>query len=424
MKKIQAIRGFNDILPQDTYKWQYLESKIKSILDFYSYDEVRLPYLEKSELFHRSVGESSDIVSKETYDFLDRNSDSLTLRPEGTAGCLRMAIQNNLISRAQTQKLWYLGPMFRYERPQKGRYRQFYQLGVEAYGLTGLGIDLEIISIGMRLFKELGISDYITLEINNLGSIQSREKYTEILLSYLEPFKEKLDADSIKRLTTNPLRIFDSKIEQTQEVLENAPKLVDYIDEESKEQLQKICEFLDTSKVNYIINKNLVRGLDYYSGIVFEWTTTKLGSQSAICAGGRYDSLVETLGGGASYAIGFAIGMERLLLLLDELKLIPSQDNSIDVFFIVDKQFAIESISLIESIRNNLYAKNIKMDFDLKLGSFKSQFKKADKLNAKLAVVIGQDEIENKIFIVKDLKNRTQSNISFDSICENILSHF
>ena len=424
MKKIQAIRGFNDILPQDTYKWQYLESKIKSILDFYSYDEVRLPYLEKSELFHRSVGESSDIVSKETYDFLDRNSDSLTLRPEGTAGCLRMAIQNNLISRGQTQKLWYLGPMFRYERPQKGRYRQFYQLGVEAYGFTGLGIDLEIISIGMRLFKELGISDYITLEINNLGSIQSREKYTKTLLSYLEPFKEKLDADSIKRLTTNPLRIFDSKVEQTQQILENAPKLVDYIDEESKEQLQKICEFLDTSKVNYIINKNLVRGLDYYSGIVFEWTTTKLGSQSAICAGGRYDCLVETLGGGASYAIGFAIGMERLLLLLDELKLIPFQDNSIDVFFIVDKQFAVESISFIESIKNNLYGKNIKIDFDLKLGSFKSQFKKVDKLNAKLAVVIGQDEIENKTAIIKDLENRTQSNISFNSICENILSHF
>lgn len=332
MSKLTIIRGFNDILPQESYKWQFLESKIKSILDKYNYDEVRLPVLEKSELFHRSVGETSDIVSKETYDFVDRSGESLTLRPEGTASCVRMVIENSLANRGQTQKLWYSGPMFRYERPQKGRYRQFYQLGVEAYGYDSVAIDLEILTIGRNLFRELGISKCITLELNSLGSSSNRQEYTKALLEYLKPYHTQLDEDSIKRLDKNPLRILDSKNEQTQQILINAPKLIDFIDEDSLVRFEQTCEYLDNLGVNYRVNQKLVRGLDYYSGLVFEWITDRLGAQAAVCAGGRYDNLIENLGGQKSGAIGFAIGLERLLLLLENEGKLPVEDNKIDVF--------------------------------------------------------------------------------------------
>ena len=409
MKKIQIIRGFNDILPQDSYKWQYLEGKIKNILSNYSYDEVRLPLLEKSELFHRSVGETSDIVSKETYDFDDRNGDSLTLRPEGTAGCVRMVVENNLAARGQTQKLWYLGQMFRYERPQKGRYRQFYQLGVEAYGFSGLGIDLEMLSVAWSLFKELGLADYVTLELNNLGSVANRKEYTKALLEYLEPYHSELDEDSVKRLDKNPLRILDSKIARTQEIVANAPKLIDYIDDELRSDFNATCQYLDFLGVRYTVNKNLVRGLDYYSGLVFEWTTDRLGAQSAICAGGRYDSLVATLGGGENFAIGFAIGMERLILLLDDLNLMPVLDNSVDVFCILDRSSLVQSVAMVENLRVKM--PQVRFDMDLKLGSLKSQFKKADKSGAKIAIIISEEELKSGTITVKYLQERRNQQV-------------
>lgn len=415
MSKITAIRGFNDILPEQSHKWQFLESKIKSILNSYNYDEVRLPILEKSELFHRSVGETSDIVSKETYDFLDRNKDSLTLRPEGTAGCVRMVIENSLANRGQTQKLWYCGPMFRYERPQKGRYRQFYQLGVEAYGFESIAIDLEILSVAWNLFRKLDISEHVTLEINSLGSNANRQEYVEALLRYLEPHHNELDEDSIKRLDKNPLRILDSKIPQTQEILKNAPKFVDFIDDELKQRFQQTCEYLDAIGVRYIVNYNLVRGLDYYSGLVFEWTTDKLGTQSAICAGGRYDSLIENLGGHKAGSIGFAIGMERLLLLLEELGKLPTKKDTCDVFFVLDKEQLYKSFAIVEGVRAAL--PNLRVGMDLKSGGFKSQFKKADKSGAKIAVIIGHDELQNEVVSIKYLQqDHSQEQVSLSGL--------
>lgn len=415
MSKLTIIRGFNDILPDQSFKWQFLESKIKSILDNYNYNEVRLPILEKSELFHRSVGESSDIVSKETYDFQDRNGDRLTMRPEGTAGCVRMVIENSLANRGQTQKLWYFGPMFRYERPQKGRYRQFHQLGVEAYGFDGIAIDLEILSLGLSLFKELGISDYVTLEINSLGSNANRQAYTQALLDYLEPYRDELDEDSIKRLDKNPLRILDSKVQSTQDLLKNAPKLFDFIDEDLAVRFRQTCMYLEALGVKYKINHNLVRGLDYYSGLVFEWTTDRLGAQSAICAGGRYDGLIENLGGQKTGAIGFAIGLERLLLLLEELDKLPSQDNKCDVFFIIDKDQLHKALVVVESIRSEL--PKLKIAMDLKFGSFKSQFKKADKSGAKIAVIIGDEELDKKSAGIKYLQDdKPQHQVAFEEL--------
>lgn len=415
MSKLTIVRGFNDVLPLDSYKWQFLESKVKLILDRYNYSETRLPIVERSELFHRSVGESSDIVSKETYDFQDRNGDSLTLRPEGTAGCVRMVIENNLATRGQTQKLWYCGPMFRYERPQKGRYRQFYQLGVEAYGFDGIAIDLEVIAIAWSLFKELGISEYVTLELNSLGSSLNRQEYTQALLQYLKPYHAELDEDSIKRLDKNPLRILDSKIEKTQKILANAPKLMDFIDHDLRLRFKQTCQYLDALGVRYKLNENLVRGLDYYTGLVFEWTTDKLGSQSAICAGGRYDGLVDNLGGQKTAAIGFAIGMERLLLLLEDLGKLPNQDNACDVFFILDSAQLHQSLAIVENIRQEL--PQLKIDMDLKFGSFKSQFKKADKSGAKVAIIIGQDELDNGFAGIKFLQqNEEQQQVAFNEL--------
>lgn len=417
MSKLTIIRGFNDILPDQSRKWQFLESKINSILNSYNYSETRPPILEKSELFHRSVGETSDIVSKETYDFQDRNGDSLTLRPEGTAGCVRMVIENSLANRGQTQKLWYCGPMFRYERPQKGRYRQFYQLGVEAYGFDGIAIDLEILSVAWSLFKDLGIAEYVTLELNSLGSAENRQQYTKALLEYLKPYHSELDEDSIKRLDKNPLRILDSKVEKTQQILVNAPKLIDFIDEEQTIRFKQTCEYLESLGVNFKINQNLVRGLDYYSGLVFEWTTDRLGAQSAICAGGRYDSLIENLGGQKTSAIGFAIGMERLLLLLEDLGKLQIQKEECDVFFVLDKEQLHKSLAIVEMVRSAL--PSLKIDMDLKFGSFKSQFKKADKSDAKVAVIIGQDELDNQTAGIKYLQqDKPQQQISFAELVD------
>ncbi len=415
MNKIQIIRGFNDILPIDIHKWQYLESKIKNILQSYNYYEVRLPILEKSELFHRSVGVSSDIVSKETYDFTDRSGYSLTLRPEGTAGCVRMVVENNLTNRGLTQKLWYCGPMFRYERPQQGRYRQFYQLGVEAYGFDSLAIDLEMLSISWNLFKKLDISSDISLDLNCLGSNDNRKEYTKALLEYLQPFHDELDADSIKRLDKNPFRILDSKVPQTQKIIKDAPKLVDFIDTEELEKFHKTCDYVKSLGIKYKVNNNLVRGLDYYSGLVFEWTTDKIGAQSAICAGGRYDTLIENLGGQKTPAIGFAIGLERLLLLLDILGKLPADKPSCDVYAVLDEKYLTESLLLIETLRNELAG--LSFNLDLKMGSMKSQLKKANKSGAKIAIFIGEEELAKKVVTIKNIVGEKQAEeVAFDDL--------
>jgi len=400
MNKIQSIRGFNDILPQDTYKCHYVENAIKSILNEYNYAEIRLPILEKSDLFHRSVGESSDIVSKETYDFCDRSGENITMRPEGTAGCVRSVVENGML-RGQIQKLWYLGPMFRYERPQKGRYRQFYQLGVEIYGLEAGSIDLELLTICFKLWQNLGLKKYVSLEINNLGTLKAREQYTQKLVEYLKPFESELDDDSQKRLTKNPMRILDSKNKNTQKIVANAPKINDYLDEKSIQDFEMVKEYLDALGINYRVNSSLVRGLDYYSGLVFEWVTNKLGAQSAVCAGGRYDNLVQQLGGGKNFAIGFAMGMERIILLLESLNLFPQESNSCQMLVMTDKQTLVKAMLLTEDLKSKV---NLNIQLNLQTTGLKSQFKKADKLGVKYALIYAENEATKNIYQIKFLQ--------------------
>ena len=332
MSKVKAIRGMNDILPQSTPVWQYLERQVKAILSSYGYSEIRMPIVEQTELFKRSIGEVTDIVEKEMYTFEDRNGESLTLRPEGTAGCVRAGEEHGLLFN-QTQRLWYQGPMFRYEKPQKGRYRQFHQIGVETFGMSSADIDAEVIMLSARLWKNLGILDAVTLQLNSLGSNQSRQKYKEALVVYLSQFHDQLDEDSQRRLKSNPLRILDSKSESTQAILADAPILSDYLDAESVEHFARLTGLLDQAGIQYEVNTRLVRGLDYYCKTVFEWVTDKLGAQGTVCAGGRYDGLVQQLGGKATPAVGFAMGIERLVLLLETLEVIPEAEKvSFDLY--------------------------------------------------------------------------------------------
>lgn len=326
MAKVKAIRGMNDILPHETPIWQYLERQVRSVLSSYGYSEIRMPIVEQTELFKRSIGEVTDIVEKEMYTFEDRNGESLTLRPEGTAGCVRAGEEHGLLFN-QTQRLWYQGPMFRYEKPQKGRYRQFHQIGVETFGMSSADIDAEVIMLSARLWKKLGILDAVTLQLNSLGSNESRSKYKEDLVEYLMQFHDQLDEDSQRRLKSNPLRILDSKSETTQLLLRDAPVLADYLDDESREHFARLIELLDQAGIKYEINSRLVRGLDYYCKTVFEWVTDKLGAQGTVCAGGRYDGLVQQLGGKATPAVGFAMGIERLVLLLETLGAIPESEK-------------------------------------------------------------------------------------------------
>lgn len=324
MAKIKAIRGMNDILPEQSPVWQYLESTVKDVLAAYGYSEIRMPVVEQTNLFKRSIGEVTDIVEKEMYTFEDRNGESLTLRPEGTASCVRAAEEHGLLFN-QMQRFWYQGPMFRYERPQKGRYRQFHQIGVETFGMASSDIDAEVILLSARLWKRLGLLDSVTLQLNSLGSNEARAEYKAALVEYLEQRKDQLDEDSQRRLDSNPLRILDSKDQGTQSLLDGAPVLTDYLDEESAQHFAELRAMLDEAGVQYEINPRLVRGLDYYCKTVFEWVTDKLGAQGTVCAGGRYDGLVKQLGGRPTPAVGFAMGVERLILLLETLDLIPEQ---------------------------------------------------------------------------------------------------
>jgi histidyl-tRNA synthetase len=399
---IQAIRGMHDVLPEQTPLWQYAEGIIKEVLAAYVYSEIRLPIVEKTELFKRSIGEVTDIVEKEMYTFDDRNGDSLTLRPEGTAGCLRACLEHGLLHN-QVHRLWYYGPMYRHERPQKGRYRQFIQLGVETYGMAGPDIDAELILLIDRLWKRLGVRDKVTLQLNSLGTIAERLDYRNSLVEYFQKYLEQLDEDSLRRLQTNPLRILDTKNPAMQEVVKNAPELMAYLGEDSLQHFKAITSILDDLGITYAINTRLVRGLDYYSKTVFEWVTTELGSQGTVCAGGRYDGLIEQLGGKPNHAVGFAMGMERLLALMETLENIPVA-RTVDVYLIMAGEQAERiGLRLAETIRNEI--PGLKLQVNCGGGSFKSQFKKADKTAAEFALILGDDEVSRGEVAVKALRD-------------------
>ena len=390
MKKLQAVRGMNDLTPEVSPVWQYLEGVISDLLASYAYREIRFPIVEQTALFKRAIGEVTDIVEKEMYTFDDRNGDSLTLRPEGTASCVRACEQNGLLYN-QTQRLWYNGPMFRHERPQKGRLRQFHQVGVETYGMTGPDIDAEVIAISDKLWRELGIRDAVTLELNSIGSLAARAEYKEALVAFLRQHIQRLDEDSVRRLETNPLRILDSKNQDVQALLGDAPNLLDYLDDESAAHFKQLCEFLDALGISYRINPRLVRGLDYYNATVFEWVTDKLGAQGTVCAGGRYDRLVEQLGGKPTPAVGFAMGLERLVLLLEALEVVPAElSQQVDVYVVAVGDVVADAMQIAETAREAIPGLRVQMHCGG--GSFKSQMKKADRSGASLAFIFAEDE--------------------------------
>lgn len=403
MAKIQAIRGMNDILPDQTPVWQFLESRVRDVLGAYGYQEIRMPVVEQTDLFRRSIGEVTDIVEKEMYTFDDRNGDSLTLRPEGTAGCVRAAEEHGLLFN-QSRRLWYTGPMFRHERPQKGRYRQFHQIGVECFGMDGPDIDAELLILTARLWQSLGLSEHARLEINSIGTSEARAEYRQALVDYLGDYRSDLDPDSQRRLLVNPLRILDSKNTETQRILEKAPVLDDYLDDESREHFEQLTGILDAAGVPYTVNNRLVRGLDYYGKTVFEWVTDSLGSQGTICAGGRYDGLVEQLGGRPTAAVGFAMGMERLILLLETLELVPADVNGdADIYVTAMGDVAVsEAFHVSELLRSGLPGRTVVTHCGG--GSFKSQMKKADRSGASVAVIIGENEVSEGTVGLKFLR--------------------
>ena len=411
---IQAIRGMHDILPEQSPYWHWLEDHSRQVLDAYGYQEIRLPIVEKTDLFKRSIGEVTDIVEKEMYTFEDRNGDSLTLRPEGTAGCLRACLEHGLLHN-QSHRLWYYGPMFRHERPQKGRYRQFYQLGVETYGMPGPDIDAEMILLTDRLWRNIGIRDHVELQINSLGTSEERATYRAKLVEYFRQHLALLDEDSLRRLETNPLRILDSKNPDMQAMLENAPALLDHLGEESRQHFQSLTDVLDAMHVQYTLNPRLVRGLDYYGKTVFEWVTDALGSQGTICAGGRYDGLIEQLGGKANHAIGFAMGMERILALVEQFGTANLKPNT-DVYMVRVGEQA-EKMGLIWSEKLRDALPKLKLQLNCGGGSFKSQFKKADKSGAAFAIIIGDEEAQQAQVALKPLRtDAEQSTVNFEQL--------
>ncbi len=407
-QKITAIRGFNDILPADTGRWAEVEAVLRDLMRAYGYREIRLPIVESTPLFARAIGEVTDIVEKEMYSFADRGGEGLTLRPEGTAGCVRAVLEHGLTYN-QTQRLWYTGPMFRYERPQKGRYRQFHQFGVETFGMPGPDIDAELILLTARLWRALGLADVVTLELNSLGEADERAAFRAALVVYLEQHRTQLDEDSQRRLTSNPLRILDSKDPGTRAILENAPQLPDFLGAESTSHFAALCAVLDAAGIAYRLNPNLVRGLDYYNKTVFEWVTTALGAQGTVCAGGRYDGLVTQLGGQPTQAVGFAIGLERLLLLVEAVSGSAGESEA-DVFVAaVGEGTAAPALLLAEQLRDAL--PDLRVQVNCGGGSFKSQFKKADKSGARFALVLGEDEVKNASVSLKWLREAHEQQV-------------
>jgi len=420
-KSIQTVRGMHDILPDESYRWQFFEGVVRDVMQSYGYSEIRTPLLESTDLFCRSIGEVTDIVEKEMYTFEDRNGDMLTLRPEGTASCVRSGIENGFLHN-QVQRLWYMGAMFRHERPQKGRYRQFHQFGVEAFGMAGADIDAELILISARLWKLLGLHD-LRLEINTLGSQQARADYRNLLVEYFEDNRESLDEDSLKRLNTNPLRILDTKNEDMRSIVTGAPSLLDHIDDESAGHFELLKTYLEESGIRYEVNPRLVRGLDYYCKTVFEWITDELGAQGTVCAGGRYDGLVKQLGGKEMPATGFALGIERLLALLENNQNITNQPG-LDVYIVLqDERSSRQGLKLAELLRDKI--SHLSIQTDCSGGSIKSQLKKADKSSAHLALILGEDEIDKNAVTIKYLREkREQELVSMVDIEEFVNNHF
>lgn len=419
-KSLQAIRGMNDILPDQSPLWRYFEGTVAGLLDSYGYSQIRTPIVEFTELFKRSIGEVTDIVEKEMYTFQD-NKDSLTLRPEGTAACVRAVLEHGIIGNGQVQKLWYVGPMFRHERPQLGRYRQFHQIGVEVFNLAGPDIDAELIMLTWRLWALLGIQDAVTLELNSLGTSEARARYRDALVEFLSQRIDQLDEDSKRRLKSNPLRILDSKNEGTQAALVGAPKLEEYLDEESRVHFDGVKARLDAAGIPFVINTKLVRGLDYYSKTVFEWVTDKLGAQGTVCAGGRYDGLVEQMGGKPTTGVGFAMGIERLLLLIETLGQVPeSISRTIDVYLCAfGEQAELAGLKLSEQLRDRL--PNLRLAVNAGGGNFKNQFKKADKSGALFALILGDDELAKHEIGFKPLRGQgEQQNIAWDALAAHL----
>lgn len=421
-KNIQAIRGMNDCSPTESPLWQWIEGQIRQILSSYGYSEVRMPIVESTPLFARAIGEVTDVVSKEMYTFWD-NDEQLTLRPEGTAGCVRAAIEHGWIYNNE-QRLWYMGPMFRHERPQKGRYRQFHQAGVEVFGIATPEIDAELIILTARLWKALGIDQHVSLQLNSIGSLEARANYRSALVAFLENHQDLMSEEEKERLVKNPLRILDTKNQALQDVLDGAPKLLDYLDDESREHFAQLCGLLDAVGIQYEINPKLVRGLDYYNKTVFEWVTSALGAQGTVCGGGRYDGLVEQLGGHATSGVGFAMGLERLVLLVQEVnKSIPVK-SAVDIYVVYQGEgTTLAAFQLAEKLRSEL--SHLSTMLHCSGGNFKKQFKRADKSGATLALVLGESEVQNNQVVVKHLLGAAeQQTIDVTNLIEHVKAQF
>lgn len=398
---LKVVKGMKDTLPHEIAAWQYVESQIRALVASYGYQEIRMPLLEQTDLFKRAIGEVTDIVEKEMYTFEDKGGESLTLRPEGTAQTVRAVLENSLI-RNQSQRLWYYGAMFRRENPQKGRYRQFHQFGVEAFALAGPDVDAEQILMMARLWRQMGLENKVVLKLNSLGLATERLSYRQALVEYFRASYDLLDEDSKRRLETNPLRILDSKNQAMQSLIKEAPILLDYLGQESLAHFAKLQQLLTNASVAFEVDPRLVRGLDYYTHTVYEWVTTELGSQGTVCAGGRYNDLVSQMGGPATPGVGFAMGVERLVMLLVDNQLIPEQ-NTVDAYFVAEGALAEEQVlGLAEQLRNAI--PTLKIMVNCGGGSFKSQFKKADKSGARFALILGEEEIKNQTMSIKALR--------------------
>jgi histidyl-tRNA synthetase len=414
---IQAIRGMNDILPPESFLWQHAELVFRKIIQAHGYQEIRLPILEKTELFERSIGDLTDIVQKEMYTFLDRNEESLTLRPEGTACCVRAALEHSLLHN-QVQRLWYMGPYFRYERPQKGRYRQFYQCGAEVFGLNGPDIDAELIALSAMIFDKLGLRSHVSLQINSLGSSEARKTYRKHLIDYFTQHQSSLDEDSVKRLHKNPMRILDSKNPEMKELIQHAPRLLKYLDAESQQHFEKLQEYLTHLGISFEINPCLVRGLDYYCKTVFEWVTDQLGAQGTVCGGGRYDPLVEQLGGKPTPALGFSFGLDRVILLMQQTPASHKIESKPHAYLIMDDETAFAaSLKLANYLRSK--TPNLRLILNCGGGSLKSQFKKADKSGAQYAIILGEHELKTHSVSLKNLReDQPQQTLYQDELVE------
>ena len=420
-KQIQAIRGMNDCLPEQSPLWQMVESTLRQVVASYGYAEMRMPIVEMTHLFQRAIGEVTDVVEKEMYTFDDRNGDSLTLRPEGTAGCVRACIEHGLVYN-QERRVWYIGPMFRHERPQKGRYRQFHQFGVEVLRLNGPDVDTELILLTARLWQAFGIGDHVALQLNTLGSPEERARYRDALVVFLEQHKDKLDEDGQRRMYTNPLRVLDTKDQGIQALLADAPRLADYFGEETRNHFAGLKSLLDEAGIAYEVNERLVRGLDYYNYTVFEWVTTSLGSQGTVCGGGRYDGLVEQLGGQATPAVGFAMGMERLVLLLETLGCGEKVARPVDVYLcMVGEGTLAAGLKLAEKLRDAL--PSLRLMSHCGGGNFKKQVKRADKVGAEIALILGEAELASGEIGIKYLREQgDQQTLTLDQLIQLLAS--